>query len=45
MREGDIVNIGVVGLGIIGGSIVKAVSKKGLAECVVAYYRNAVVTA
>jgi prephenate dehydrogenase len=39
------VKIGVVGLGIIGGSIVKAVSKKGLAECVVAYNRNAEVTA
>ncbi|HEY8499606.1 MAG TPA: prephenate dehydrogenase/arogenate dehydrogenase family protein [Clostridia bacterium] len=36
--------IGVIGLGIIGGSIVKAVSKKGLAECVVAYNRNAEVT-
>lgn len=29
--------IGVIGLGIIGGSIVKAISWKGLAECVVAY--------
>jgi prephenate dehydrogenase len=36
--------IGVIGLGIIGGSIVKAVNKKGLAECVVAYNRNAEVT-
>jgi prephenate dehydrogenase len=38
------VKIGVVGLGIIGGSIVKAVHKKGLAECVVAYNREAEVT-
>jgi prephenate dehydrogenase len=38
------VKIGVVGLGIIGGSIVKAVNKKGLAEYVVAYNRNPEVT-
>ena len=36
--------IGVIGLGIIGGSIVKAINKKGLSECVVAYNRNPEVT-
>ncbi|NLG88726.1 MAG: prephenate dehydrogenase/arogenate dehydrogenase family protein [Clostridiaceae bacterium] len=38
------VKIGVIGLGIIGGSIVKAANKKGLAEYVVAYNRNPEVT-
>ncbi len=32
--------VGVVGLGIIGGSLVKAIHKKGLADCIVAYNRN-----
>lgn len=32
--------IGVVGLGIIGGSLVKAIHKKGLADWIVAYNRN-----
>lgn len=36
--------IGVIGLGLIGGSIVKAVSTKGLSECVVAYNRNPEIT-
>ena len=46
MREGDeqVKKIGFIGLGIIGGSIVKAVSNKGLAECVVAYNRNPDIT-
>ena len=32
--------IGVVGLGIIGGSLVKAIHQRGLAEQIVAYNRN-----
>ncbi|MBP7177035.1 MAG: prephenate dehydrogenase [Thermoclostridium sp.] len=32
--------VGVVGLGIIGGSLVKAIHKKGAADWVVAYNRN-----
>lgn len=32
--------VGVVGLGIIGGSLVKAIHKRGLADWVVAYNRN-----
>lgn len=32
--------VGVVGLGIIGGSLAKAIHKKGLADWVVAYNRN-----
>ncbi len=36
--------IGVIGLGIIGGSIVKAIANKGLSECVVAYNRNPEIT-
>lgn len=36
--------IGVIGLGIIGGSLVKAISKKGLSECIVAYNRNPEIT-
>ena len=32
--------IGVVGLGIIGGSLVKEKNKKGLADWIVAYNRN-----
>ncbi|NLY18902.1 MAG: prephenate dehydrogenase [Clostridiaceae bacterium] len=37
--------IGVIGLGIIGGSLVKAISKKGLSDCIVAYNRNPEITA
>lgn len=46
MREGDeqVKKIGVIGLGIIGGSLVKAISKKGLSDCIVAYNRNSDVT-
>jgi prephenate dehydrogenase len=36
--------IGVVGLGIIGGSLAKAIHKKGLADWTVAYNRNRGVT-
>ncbi|NLN65977.1 MAG: prephenate dehydrogenase [Clostridiaceae bacterium] len=36
--------IGVIGLGIIGGSLVKAIHKKGLADWIVAYNRDCHVT-
>lgn len=35
-----IINVGVIGLGIIGGSLVKAIAKKGLSGYVVAYDLN-----
>ena len=32
--------VGVIGLGLIGGSLVKAIRRKGLSDCVAAYNRN-----
>ncbi len=46
MQKGDAAmkKVGVIGLGIIGGSLVKAINRKGLSECIVAYNRNTQIT-